>query len=181
MSNDPHLSAGSHDPERPARRALRYAVLGALLVLGSAGGISAWRWFQTQLSEQRLLREEQALRNLGVALLLYSGTNDGALPGDLAQLVDLGLAEPADLKSPRRASSTRVCHYFYIEGLTAADPPEWIVAFFYANDGSDCTALQLGGEVVRLARTALEERLSDATDTVFNTQGRQELVVHAPQ
>lgn len=181
MDEQPAVGGGAGPPEREPARLLRHILLGLTLTIVAGAVVAGWFWFRGQIAEQRIMREEEALRHLGVALLIYSGTSDGALPVALTELVDLGLVEAAHLKSPRKRSNTRACHYFYIEGLTAADPPEWVVAFYYANDGSPCTALQLGGEVVRLERRELERRLDEATTTIFNTQGRPELTVHPPE
>ncbi|NUQ50286.1 MAG: hypothetical protein HUU27_10275, partial [Phycisphaerae bacterium] len=81
---------------RNVRRALAIAA-GAVVLLIAAGLV----WLRGVFDDDRRLRVEEALRQIGIGLLIYAAGHDGLLPASLDALTAAGLAEGADLRRVR--------------------------------------------------------------------------------
>lgn len=104
------------------------AVLAGVVALVLAAVLLA-RWAAGERLRLRLAVEEQQLRTIGLACLVYSAQFGGAYPPELPILVLCGLLEREDLRSPAAGSGEGGCDYFYVAGLRDSDPEEWVLAF----------------------------------------------------
>jgi hypothetical protein len=138
---------------RNARRFLAI-VAGAVVLIIAAGLV----WLRGVFDDERRLRIEEALRQIGIGLLIYAAGHDGLLPASLDELTAAGLAEAADLRRVRDGAAARERGFGYVGGLCERDPEDWIVAFSQWRRGR-WLALLRDGRVAELGRVELLDRL----------------------
>lgn len=69
------------------------------------------------------------LRSIGLGVLVYADRNNGQFPSELATLLHVGLCAEMEFICPFANHKPPACDYYYVTGLTADDPDDWIVAY----------------------------------------------------
>ena len=69
------------------------------------------------------------LRAIGQSCYVYANDNEGLFPLDLQMLIDGGMLAGNQLINPSSGNLEGACDYYFVLGLTDADPGDWIIAY----------------------------------------------------
>jgi hypothetical protein len=156
---------------RPARRNFTlYFVL--ILAVISAGVFFAFRDMMRSSVEQRRETSRAHLKALFQALRNYAAENNGSFPDELNRLYPKYVQDRDVFFHPAWPDRPG---YVYITDLRSVDGSETIAIFenIPAEKGKlQCLALTLGGSIVPLDGSQLEQRL-EAQASVWRTEKRQ--------
>jgi prepilin-type processing-associated H-X9-DG protein len=121
------------------------------------------------LAQTRQLGCMNNLKQIGVALRLWSAANQGKIPETLQQLVDANFIQ-ADVLTCPLASSDRTCDYFFAPYSPGRAAPDRIVACDldpHGGPGGKRVVLFVDGHIEAVSAAKFEERLaSKANQTV---------------
>lgn len=116
-----------------AKRALAGIVSGLLSLLLALAAVELVRPGPGSSAGSGRILSTAHLRGIGQGCHIYANDWYGQMPPDLHVLVDELCVTYKQLLDPMSGNRAPTCDYFYVTGLTRADPADWIVA--YGNPG----------------------------------------------
>jgi prepilin-type processing-associated H-X9-DG protein len=145
-----------------------YGMLGGsgMPMLTAAGGISAGLLLPALATAREKARRTKCMSNLkqiGVAIHVYSTDNRDRFPKSFTELVPRYLLDRALLECPSDPGDVA---YGYVSGLTAAGRPTWVMAFDLDDnhDGDGRNVLYLDGHVEWQRETRFQSELKRTLD-----------------
>ena len=151
----------SEGPERnpyPRRRWIEYGALPVAVVFWVAVVALGPRPRRRHYQRSRCMSN---LKQIGYACQLFSGDNREAFPADLGELYPDYISYPGIFICPVSRAPVRECRasypgaiaganlsYCYVSGLTAADPPHYVLAFEeeWNHEGEGLHYMCIGGQ-----------------------------------
>jgi prepilin-type processing-associated H-X9-DG protein len=93
------------------------------------------------------------LKELAQAAKVYATDYGDVLPSDLETLVNIGGIPGKQLQNPSNDNAHNACDYYYVTGLTEADPADWVLAYGdpadHAGEGANIVFLDAHVEFVK--------------------------------
>ena len=122
------------------------------------------------------------LRDIGQGVHIYAKDHQDAFPRDLDVLLLQEILAPTQLINPASGHRPPACDYYYVAGLNANDPPDWIVASGVPayHDGEGANVLYVDGHVEFIREPDFTKRLDEFRAAFEQDRGAPAVVI-APE